>query len=47
VLLDSDDFNYKNIIFENLRQGTPEYEKSIFPAFYDCYYFSDPIFYKK
>jgi hypothetical protein len=32
MLLDSDDFNYKNIIFENLRQGTPEYEKSIFPA---------------
>jgi hypothetical protein len=42
-----DDFNYKNIIFENLRQGTPEYEKKyISSPFYDCYYFSDPIFYK-
>lgn len=42
-----DDFNYKNIIFENLRQGTPEYEKKYLSSpFYDCYYFSDPIFYR-
>jgi hypothetical protein len=43
----SDDFNYKNIIFENLRQGTPEYnEKYISSPSYDCYYFSEPIYYQ-
>lgn len=42
-----DDFNYKNIIFENLRQGTPEYDKKYSSSpIYDCYYFSEPIYYR-
>jgi hypothetical protein len=43
-----DDFNYKNIIFENLRQGTPEYEKKyISSPFMIVTTFLIPFFYKK
>jgi hypothetical protein len=42
-----DDFNYKNIIFENLRQATTAFdEKYIASPIYDCYYFSEPIYYQ-
>jgi hypothetical protein len=39
-----DDFNYKNKIF-NLKEHQ-NMKKVYFQPFYDCYYFSDPIFIK-
>ncbi|CAM2868748.1 MAG: hypothetical protein GZ091_19125 [Paludibacter sp.] len=42
-----DDFNYKNIIFEKLRQGSTAFiNKYISHPLYDCYYFSEPIYYQ-
>jgi len=40
-------FNYKNIIFENLRQGSTAFiNKYVSHPLYDCYYFSEPIYYQ-
>ena len=44
----AENFNYKNIIFEELEFGTPAYEKKYFSGLdnYDDFYFSEPIYYK-
>lgn len=42
----AENFNYKNIIFENLHQGTDGFEKKYISSNYDCYYFSKPIYYQ-
>lgn len=43
----AENFDYKNVIFEELQFGTPAYEKKYFYGrnSYDDFYFSDPIYY--
>lgn len=44
----AENFNNKNVIFEQLHFGTPVYEKKYFYGSndYDFFYFSDPIYYQ-
>lgn len=43
----AENFNYKNVIFEELHIATPEFDKKyISSPNYDFYYFSEPIYYQ-